>query len=139
MTMSKNDTAMFDQLRRLVLETIPSSDAATFLDRSEIVPIERDIDGWICMSRDGSVGFLNVRTQRFEPEAEFAVSNTALIGSLARRIPLASWFVPKAQYPEVCPMCHGRGSPQGIPSELAQTVRCRCGGLGWLPELAKKA
>jgi hypothetical protein len=123
--------ALFERLRSLVLATFPSAVPA-FTDKAELVPIEGTADGeWICMSSAGEVGLLDA-SGHFDPHIAFAVSKTALIGSLAQRVPLATWFVPKAASPRVCPACEGRGRVNGVPSELAETIRCQCGGLGWL-------
>jgi hypothetical protein len=137
-TMRERDPAdaLFEQLRLLVLAAYPSA-APDFVEKMDLVPIEGswDGDGWVCMSRDGEVGFLDAEG-RFDPRATFAVPKTAIIGSLARRFPLASWYIPRCANPRVCPDCQGSGKVfSTVPEELealAERFNCRCGGLGWI-------
>lgn len=128
--MTKPGDALFERLRSLVLAGV--SAGGVLAGRDDLVPIEGAEDGaWICLSRAGEVGLLDA-AGKFDPHVKFAVSKTALIGSLALRVPLASWFVPRAADPRVCPSCEGRGKVAGLPGALAESIRCECGGLGWL-------
>ena len=105
--MTKPGDVLFEQLRSLVLASLPVG--GVLAGRGDLVPIEGADDGaWICLSRAGEVGLLDV-AGKFDPHVTFAVSKTALIGSLALRVPLAGWFVSKAAAPRVCPSCEGRG------------------------------
>jgi hypothetical protein len=121
---------MFDQVRLLVFRVFPDTEA-DFADQPDLVPIEGSWAGdgaYICLHRSGEVGLL-AAAGRFDPSGTFGVSKTALIGSLARRVALASWFVPKCTNPEVCSFCQGTGKTGN--DQLANVV-CNCGGLGWI-------
>jgi hypothetical protein len=124
------ETALFDQLRVLVFQEFKGIEG-DFADLPDLVPIEGSWNGdrtYICLHRSGEVGLLDAKG-RFDPEATFAVSKSALIGSLARRVALASWFVPRSAHPEVCRSCNGTGKTEH--GQLANVV-CNCGGLGWV-------
>jgi hypothetical protein len=124
---SAESDEVFQSLRALALDTSGCVDAVG--SRRDLAPIEHTIDGWICLSESGEVGLLD-NSGYFDTRAAFAVSRTALIGSLAQRVPLATRFLPVTAAAQVCPTCRGRGSVPALPSQLA--VRCQCGGLGWI-------
>jgi hypothetical protein len=122
---------MFEQLRLLALEVV-SANEHELRGRTDLVPIEKVEDGWVCFAQTGEVGLLDANGT-FDPRVEFLVTKVALIGSLAQRVPLATWFIPKPRDVAPCPSCHGRGRVRNVPPELARMVRCQCGGLGWIP------
>lgn len=128
-----DEGTIFAQLRSLALEGLHANDVAVFRREFDLAPIEKSTDGWICLSRDGKVGFLDENGQ-FHADEQFVVSKTALLGSLAQRVPLASLYIPRPLRPRICPSCNGRGRIPGVPSELANTIRCQCGGLGWISD-----
>jgi hypothetical protein len=123
---------MFERLRVLALEALGCAEDPLLHDRPDLVPIEGDVDGgWICLSRKGEVGFLDAKG-RFDAQHTFAVPTTSIVGSLAQRVPLATWFIPKPTEAVSCPHCDGRGKVKD--KAVARLVRCYCGGLGWIPK-----
>ena len=123
---------MFDQLRILAIEVLGVGNQEEVCARSDLAPIERTLEGWICLSEQGNVGVFEYGT--FRCESNLPVSASALVGSLACRVPLASWFVPRPEMARVCPGCSGRGFLPQVPESLQGMVRCQCGGLGWIPD-----
>src|SRR6478735_9897548 len=120
---------IFERLRVLVLESVGSI-AGGIGHRSDLIPIEQTEDGWFCLVANGHVAHVD----EYGANDESIRSNeraTALIGNLAVRFPLATWFVPRAAVAIPCPACVGTGQVIGVPAHLK--VVCQCGGLGWLP------
>jgi hypothetical protein len=123
--------ALFGRLRELAWATIGDNADSTIRD-SDLVPIEQTQDGWFCLLRGGQVVHVETAGKRREI-VEARDRATALVGSLARRFPLATWFVPRAEHVDLCPSCHGSGIAPGVPAPLQAQIVCRCGGLGWVP------
>jgi hypothetical protein len=122
---------LFDRLRTLVFLAPSLAKEATRFG-PDLVPILQIPPGWICLSRNGEVGLLREEGV-FDPDAALPLSRTALVASLALRVPLASWFVPRHPHPRLCPSCKGQGTIEGLAVEMSGPIRCPCGGLGWVP------
>lgn len=123
--------ALFNSLRGLVLSWL-GNDAKSITEQKDLIPIEQTLDGWFCLLRDGRVAHVNsVGTDR-ECVAAQAL-RVALAGSLARRFPLATWFLPRGDTAALCPACGGTGAVTGIPDDVQTRIMCSCGGLGWVP------
>jgi|SRR6188768_209810 len=122
---------VFERLRTLVLERLGGV-AAGIAHRTDIVPIEQTEDGWLCLLANGHVAHMDSEGADKEPILASGRA-TALIGNLAVRFPIATWFVPRSTGAIPCPVCAGTGRVPGVPEDLSKRVVCRCGGLGWLP------
>jgi hypothetical protein len=123
--------AIFDCLRMLVRPTLGES-AALISDQKSLVPIEQTIDGWFCLTCGGEV----VHVDAAGGQAEIIYSKilaVAMLGSLARRFPLATWFLPRADRAMPCPRCKGYGTVPNLSEKLRERVLCQCGGIGWIP------
>ncbi len=122
--------AIFEHLRGIVIGQLGSGrDESRF--GSDLVPIEQTSDGWYCLTRGGEIVHLDDESMARE-RVESNRQATAIIGSLARRVPLATWFVPRSGTAHVCTDCNGTGMPSGAPAVAMIPVVCRCGGLGWV-------
>jgi len=122
--------SVFDRLRTLVLARMGVSHE--IVRRMDVVPLEQTVDGWYCLLGDGQVA--HVKSDGADDELVSSPERaTALIGNLATRFPIATWFVPRSVNAHPCPVCKGTGITPGLPSNLAAQVVCRCGGLGWVP------
>jgi hypothetical protein len=86
--------ALFEQLRSLVLTSVPSAEQA-FAAKPTLVPIEATDDGgWVCLSQAGEVGFLDA-AGHFDPHTTFAVSKTALMAALRSPFPWRAGSFPR--------------------------------------------
>ncbi len=118
--------ALFARLRELTLEQLV--DCPSWVrSRSDAVPIEQTVDGWYCLLGSGVVAHL---AEGVGDETESDRRSVALVGSLAMRIPLATWFLRCVSNAVVCEHCAGAGSPRGL-DEPTVRLTCSCGGLGW--------
>jgi hypothetical protein len=122
---------LFDQLRSIVLGAIGDT-PRTLVQQRDLVPIEQTVDGWFCLARGGEVVHVDDAGAGRESVAP-KERVTALLGSLAGRFPLATWFVPRSEGADICPRCHGTGRVPRLPADLSKRIVCRCGGLGWIP------
>jgi hypothetical protein len=122
---------MFERLRELVLARIGSL-ASSISTRTDAVPIEQTDDGWICLMRSGQVAHVGRDSANDEPVRTQSRA-TALVGNLAIRFPIATWFVPIAERAVPCPSCGGTGIVANLPADLRSRAVRSCGGLGWVP------
>ena len=122
---------IFERLRTLVLERAGGA-ATGIAHRKDIIPIEQTEDGWLCLHANGHVAHVDEHGANDELIGR-SVRATALLGNLAVRFPLATWFVPRSTDAIPCPVCGGTGMVPGVPADLSRRLVCQCGGLGWLP------
>jgi hypothetical protein len=123
--------SIFERLRELVFEGMGDV-AKSIAHRMDVIPIEQTQDGWFCLLRDGQV--VHMGPDGASEELVRAQDRaTALVGNLAVRFPMATWFVPRANRAATCPTCAGSGKVPGLPADLRSRIVCRCGGLGWVP------
>ena len=100
----------------LLLDAIGNG-APSVIRESGVVPIEQTDDGWFCLLRSVQVAHVN-STGKDKELVEAGDRATALVGSLARRFPLATRFVPRTESVKLCPTCNGTGTVPGLPEEL---------------------
>ena len=125
---------IFESLRSQVMATLEKVDGRAGLPpAADAVPIERTVDGWYCLLRDGNVVHVPEGGTGADMVASDARQVAALVGSLVKRFPIATWFLPAPLAADLCSHCAGTGSVLGLPAELTQQVVCECGGIGWVP------
>jgi len=88
--------SVFDRLRALVLASMGELGSA-IANQRDVVPIKHTQDAWICLLRDGHVAHLDINGANIE-FVQARDRATALVGRLAVRFPLATWFVPRADH-----------------------------------------
>jgi hypothetical protein len=122
--------SIFKRLRELVFQQLEPG-VMPLAYRPDAVPIEPTEDGWICLLHDGQVAHIDHEGAKEELVGDRERA-TALIGNLALRFPIATWFLPRAGRASSCPTCGGTGTVPGIPANFRPSIVCRCGGLGWI-------
>ncbi|MDB5335084.1 MAG: hypothetical protein JWN70_703 [Planctomycetaceae bacterium] len=102
--------------------------------RNGALPLFRDMGGCYAIRPDGTL----VSWSWDEPdqvcvEKDARIWNIALFAGSERWVELASLIPSRPVNAKVCDSCDGTGRLKGLPDELAQRIRCYCGGIGWLP------
>lgn len=97
------------------------------------LPIHLDSGGFSLLRPDLEIWLVTWEGVVVERSVDPAVRNVVL-NEASKRYGELGFLKPEEQ-PEskLCPVCMGTGKPPGIPEEIARTVVCKCGGLGWIP------
>ena len=106
---------------------------AAWANTHSALPIMADMGGCYAITCAGDITvFVWDKQDDLRPEGDPRICRIVVFQA-ARRYPILEPFIPRRPgHAMDCRHCAGTGPIQGIPSELAQSLVCYCGGLGWL-------
>jgi hypothetical protein len=108
---------------------------SAFVGTLEALPLFEDWGGGVAMRSDGElIGFLWDEPHSIKVETDPHLRFLALVIGSERYPELASFSPTRSQDDRDCPVCGGTGRVRGIEAYgIETTIRCYCGGAGWLP------
>ena len=101
----------------------------------QLLPVILDMGGCLGLRPNGDVmSFVWDEPRHLRPERDPRICNTVYYRASVKYPELAA-LAPKRPATAIdCPHCDGTGSVSWLPNaDLANTIVCYCGGLGWLP------
>ncbi len=101
--------------------------------RFEGLPVLRDWGGCFLLRPDLSIMAAAWDGSDFRLEEDPVFRNTVLLRASSEFEELRGLKPVREPDSPICPMCQGSGVVPRLPPELADSIVCYCGGLGWLP------
>jgi hypothetical protein len=110
-------------------------DVSAFVATLDALPLYADWGGGVALRSDGElIGFLWDEPQSIKVETDPHLRFLALVSGGERYPELASLSPKRTAHDRDCPVCGGSGHVIGLEAYgMGTTIRCYCGGAGWLP------
>jgi len=108
---------------------------SAFVETLDALPLYADWGGGVAIRRDRElIGFLWDEPQSIKVETDPHLRFLALVTGCERYPELVSLSPIRSPSDRDCPMCGGTGRVLGLEAYgIDTTIRCYCGGTGWLP------
>jgi len=117
-----------------VLKFDPSLDMRELAGQLNLLPLLLEMGGCVGIRPNGEF-FSLVWDEPYEliSESDTRVCNIALFEGAKRYPGIMELIPPRPENARECEYCNGSGTVIDLPPDLAQNIRCYCGGLGWVP------
>jgi hypothetical protein len=110
----------------------PYERAANTVQAMYALPLWSDWSGGVALRPDGElIGFLWDEPDAAKVETDPHLRFLACVAGAEKYSELSTLLPPRAMNDRDCPSCSGSGVIPGF--ETLRSIRCYCGGAGWLP------
>jgi hypothetical protein len=101
--------------------------------REHVLPVWRDMGGCYALRPNGEVISFGWDDVAITVETDPRIRNIALAEGARTYAELREFLPQRPASARSCDVCNGTGTSASLPTHLANSIVCQCGGLGWLP------